>query len=109
MCVVNDYSGPMNHKVFEFIDALRPHPERENPRNEIADYSKPQLPHNPDKEIGRLCMAYYKKLFSDKFSNPEKDKLEREFILEMKTKYPHMTWIHGRKANFKSAAAGERE
>jgi hypothetical protein len=68
--------------IWEFLGGL-------TKRQEMPDYLK-ALP-EPKSNISKDCLAYIEKLFT--LTNPaEKEACEREHIIAMKIKYPHLNW-----------------
>lgn len=92
---LGDYSGPMNHQVFTYLDTLK-QPEYTSVREDLGYL---QLEHKPSNEIAKDCMAHIKTLFDDRFTEKQKNEIEKEFIIEMRSKYPAYNWHGGRKAN----------
>ena len=95
---ITEYTGGLNNNVFKFLDELRSEPE--SAREVLGSYAYPdakQIEHKPDKEIGKLSIAYFKKLYE--LSGKEADAYEREFIFSMRKKFPNLDWIAGRTEN----------
>jgi len=56
----------------------------------------------PKTSIAKECNEYVQKLMAFGKSKAEQeaaDKLEREFIISMRQKYPHLRWMAGRTNN----------
>ena len=100
---LDEFTSPFINEVWKFFDELRQLPF------EMPDYLK-KLP-QPKSNVGKDCLEYVRKLTSFGKSTAEQeaaDRLEREFILEMKKKYPHLKWMPGRTSNRTLAAGGLR-
>lgn len=84
-----EFNSPYIAEVWKFFDGLRQ-------QGEV--YKAPALP-EPKSSIAKDAVAYVKKLMDDSLSSVEKDALEKNHILAMRKKYPHLKWMCGRLAN----------
>ena len=89
LMMLAEFNSPYIAEVWKFFDGLRQ-------QGEV--YQAPALP-EPKSNIAKDTFAYVKKLMDDSLSSVEKDALEKNHILALRKKYPHLNWMCGRPAN----------
>ena len=86
---LSEYIGPLNHKVLEFLETTQMPPEYHAPMLEAPKGMS---------EVGKDVLAHVRRLFAAK-THDEKVRVEREHVLAMRKKYPHLEWHGGMKEN----------
>jgi hypothetical protein len=86
-----EFSSPFINDVWKFFDGLQYH-------NDKPFAVLPEPERRPrEKKMAQECREYIDKLST--LSGKAGDDCEREFVMAMSQKYPHLTWLAGRKAN----------
>ena len=91
---LGNYSGPMNHKVFEYLDSIH---RTEDAYTELGyDRDRKQLEHKPSSQIGKDCLAHIKKMLEycgeGKMSDEQlkaKREVEKAGLQALHAKYPY--------------------
>lgn len=93
-----EYSGPMSHKVFEYLDAIQYSPpsiREETGYKQLEDHGK----QTRNQEMAKDFFKYMRRLFADGLSKNQQAGIEREHMDAMKKKYTSYSWVCGMKEN----------
>ena len=91
---LSEYNGPLSDRVWKFLDEYRA--ASISIREDIGYLDAPRV---EQKGIAKECREYVYHLMAENLSAEERDKIELDFVIEMRKKYPHVTWSCGRKEN----------
>lgn len=86
---LDEFTSPYLNEVWRFFDTLIVYPYREQ-------HKEPEQLPEPKSNIAKDALAHIKKITGDG-SKEQKDQWEREGIMALRKKYPHLTWKCGRK------------
>lgn len=99
---LTDFDGHLS-QVWKYLDDIRFQPETYSAREEQqGSYKRVTDPSGNDrrKEMAHRCTEHIKKMMSFGWSKEDQlaaDECERNFVIAMKEKYPHLSWMAGRK------------